>query len=341
MFKPTSDVLLKLNRLIKSDRLKFFGAFIADIIHVRHQIVRMDTVDVCNLRCAMCYFSDDDWLKNNSGKRLTEEEVERLAEMFFPSALQVHVGCSAEPTMNKNFVNHVRLAKKKFKVPFVGMVTNGQLLTKEKIEELIDVGLDEITLSAHGVTKPTFEKLMQRASFERFHETLKMLDDAKKAKGVDYPKLRINYTVNPDNLDELAEFFNVFGKYNIHTLQVRPIVDLGDTDFKNKNFHPHLVRYNKAIEVLARKAKENKIIVLANTIDPEYSQENPESIFYETAIQRYLGPSRVWKTSFDWRHISYNNFKKSEGYRWELLKIVFRGSKQLQRASPFASSELL
>lgn len=289
----------------------------------------------------MCYFSDENWLKQNAGKRLSEKEIERLADMFFPSALQVHIGCSAEPTMDKKFVDYVRLAKKKFKVPFVGLVSNGQLLTEEKIEELIDAGLDEITLSAHGITKQTFESLMKRASFERFHETLRMLDNAKKARGVKYPTLRINYTVNPDNLDELGSFFDVFGKYNVHTLQVRPIIDLGNTDFSNKELGPHLEKYNKIIENLAGQAKNRGIVVLANLMDPEYTKESPESVFYETAIFRYLGPSKVWRTNFAWRDTSYNDFKKTENYRRELLRNILLGSKHLLRRSSFARSDVL
>ena len=79
-------------------------------------------------------------------------EIERIAEVFFPWAVQLYVGCGTEPTTYKGFVDIIALGKK-YKVPMVGLVTNGQLLTAEHLEKLVDLGLDELTLSTHGVER--------------------------------------------------------------------------------------------------------------------------------------------------------------------------------------------
>jgi MoaA/NifB/PqqE/SkfB family radical SAM enzyme len=129
----------------------------------------------------------------------------------------------------------------------LGMVTNGQLLTTDHLEKLVELGLDELTLSTHGVKRDTYERLMRRASFDKFIEVLDQLEAIKKRTAATRPQLRLNYTVNAENLEELAAFFDVYGKYTLRTLQVRPIVDLGDTECTEKDMTPHVARYNQIL----------------------------------------------------------------------------------------------
>jgi hypothetical protein len=65
---------------------------------------------------------------------------------------------------------------------------------------LVEAGLDEITLSTHGVNKETYKTQMQGASFDTYHHNLKTIVDLKRQLGMKTPAIRINYTVNPDNL---------------------------------------------------------------------------------------------------------------------------------------------
>src|SRR5262249_8424120 len=154
--------------------------------------------------CGMCFFSDPSWRKKNMRGRFRKADVERLAKMFFKEALQVQIGCAMEPTMFGDYPWLVEIAKR-YRVPFVGFNTNGQLLTERAFERMAVLGLDEITLSTHGVRADTYESLMQGANFQRLHATLSLIDrvrerlDDRLAGG---PRLRLNYTVCPKSLDE-------------------------------------------------------------------------------------------------------------------------------------------
>jgi molybdenum cofactor biosynthesis enzyme MoaA len=318
-----TEKLLKLNRLIRSPRLKFAGALAFDCLKLRHLVIRFDPVWACNIRCGMCYFSDENWLAANPVNRFSEEEIDRLAGMFLPQALQFHIGCGAEPTMYKNFPKLVALGKK-YRVPFVGFTTNGQLLTAEKSSALVAEGLDEITISTHGVTRATYERLMKKASYDRYHQNLSNLVKAKRAANADNPHIRINYTVNPDNLQELRGFFSVFGDYDISTLQVRPIIDLGDTDYKNKNLAPLLENYDEIMDGLAEECHKRGVIFLANRNNVSYSNANSSSFVYEKAIVRFIKPGYVWREDFDWRNHTYAEHKRHIGYRSELLRYTVK-----------------
>ena len=86
--------LIRLNRYIRSYRIKFLGVLLADIFGLRHLFLRLDPVNACNLKCSMCYFSDRDYAKKIRG-RLSSDELDRIAKLFFPRTLQLVVGCAA------------------------------------------------------------------------------------------------------------------------------------------------------------------------------------------------------------------------------------------------------
>ena len=321
-----TENLLRLNKLISSPRMKLAGALAFDCLGMRHLIIRFDPVMACNIRCGMCYFSDENWLETHPVKRLNDDEIERLAVMFLPQALQFHIGCGAEPTLYKNFPKLVTLGKK-YRVPFIGFTTNGQLLTADKSVALVSAGLDEITISTHGVTRETFERLMKMASYTRFHENIADLVKAKQNAKSNQPRIRINYTVNPDNLEELRTFFDVFGDYGISTLQVRPIIDFGDTDYKNKDLRPLHASYDNIMGELAEKCQERGVIFLANRKNFAYDNPGSSSFVYDEAFLRTIDPYCVWREDFDWRMQTYEEFKRQIGYRRQLFGYVLKPRK--------------
>jgi molybdenum cofactor biosynthesis enzyme MoaA len=311
----------------------------ADLVGARHLILRLDPVQACNLRCGMCYFSDDEWLKHNPVKRFSDYEIERLADMFFPLAMQLHIGAAMEPTVYKEYPSLVMLGKR-YKIPFIGFTTNGQLLTRASIRLMIEAGLDEITLSTHGIRQDTYEKLMQGASFETYHRNLRTIVDLKRELGKKNPAIRINYTVNPDNLSELRGFFVLFGDYDITTLQVRPIVDFGNTDYRNKNLTRQSKKYDEIVDFLISECRSRGIFFLVNKLDPGYERNNKFAVVYEKAVMRHLTPRQVWKDGFDFRSETYREHASRIGYRRELLKHVLQGDSSLLNKSFVASSQL-
>jgi molybdenum cofactor biosynthesis enzyme MoaA len=334
-----TEVLLRLNRLIASNRLKFLAVLTADLIGARHLILRFDPVQACNLRCGMCQFSDDQWLKHHPVKRFSDDDIHRLAEMFFSQALQLHIGCAMEPTVYKGYPSLVTLGKR-YKIPYVNLATNGQLLTPAAIRLMIEAGLDEITLSTHGINKDTYEQLMRGASFVTYHRNLKTLVDLKRELGKNKPAIRINYTVNPDNLLELSGFFDRFGDYQIDTLQVRPIIDLGNTDYKNKDMTGQIEQYNEIMDNLTLECHRRNVLLLANRVDPTYQLNNKYAVVYDKAVLRYLGPGGVWKDDFDFRTETYREHMSRIGYRRELLRYVLQGDELLLGPHFHASSEV-
>lgn len=269
----------------------------------------------------MCHFSDPSWRSANAKGWLTEAELERIAEQLFPQALQVHFGASMEPTTFRNYPWLVKLAKR-YRVPFVGFTTNGQLLTRTSFETMVADGLDEITISTHGVRKSTYERLMKRASYDQH---LQMLDDIKVVRlSSKKPLLRVNYTVNSENIDELQDFFDVYGSCNLSTLQIRPVFDFGNTEYKEKDSQNFLEKYQETLQIIIVKCKKRGINVLANVNDPLHKQKNYAAYVYKKAFLRMINPSMVWNERFDWRNESLAEYCHRTKWRKELATMIIQ-----------------
>ena len=332
-----SETLLRLNRLLPA-RLKFAAVLAADIVGMRHLIVRLDPIIACNLRCGMCYFSDEKFMPPGPVRRFSREDVERLAGQFFPLAVQVHIGCGTEPTMFKGYSALVPLARK-HGVPFIGFTSNGQLLTAPHLRTMIEGGLTEITLSTHGVHKETYERLMVGASWDTYHANLRMLCDLKRELGAANPRMRINYTVNSSNLRELREFFTRFDDYNISVLQIRPMDNIGNTAYHWEDLAPVASEYRDILAGLQEQCRARGVHLMAG--EPEVQAENKYAAVYETAVLRVLNPNTVWRQDFDFRNMSYREYLRKSGYHRQVLNYILRGDRSLPRTNRLASSRVL
>ena len=319
--------LLKLNRYIKNHRLKFLALYVMHRLNMRYLAVNLDPVMACNLRCTMCYFTDPDYVKGLKGQ-LKDSELERIAEVIFKRALKLQIGCGTEPTLYKNLVRIVELGKR-YKVPYISLTTNANLLTEDKIIALLDAGLNEFTISLHGVKKETYEEFMQKGNYDTFHNVFNIFSNLKKTRDF---KVRINYTFNNDNFNELETFFDHFDGNSFDILQIRPIQKLGNTAYNNFSLDTLRHDYSSIIGSVRKNCKENGIILLAPKEIPNTSEMNVSSLIFDYTFC-YISPEKFWKPDFQWRNQSFNSFSRQIGWSNTLFENIFKSKADLQSLS--------
>lgn len=317
--------LLKFNRYLKNHRIKFLGIWLLHKLNKRYLAVNFDPVMACNLRCKMCYFTDENYVRKLKGI-FPEEDLERLADVFFGRALKLQIGCGTEPTLYKQLSKIVALGKKK-KVPYISLTTNANLLNKELIRDLVIEGLDEFTISLHGVHKEEYEEFMGKASYEKFSSALNEISNIKK----EFPnlKLRINYTFNKDNFYSLNHFFDNFGKFKIDVLQIRPIKKIGETEYNNFDISSLSNDYDAMIANIEKECFTRGITLLANKSFNSLTKENNLSSFIYNYTYCYISPRHFWKKDFDWKNESFNEFSKKINWSKDLLSKVFKSKEQM------------
>ena len=314
--------ILRLSTRIKSRRIKLLGIWAFHLLGKRYIGIFLDPVLACNYRCKMCYFSDEEKRKTYRGI-LGYEDIETIAGRLFHRALKLQIGCGAEPTLYKDLVKVISLGKK-YNVPYISITSNGALLTRELLTEAIEAGLDELTLSAHGVTRETYEYLMANGKFDRFQELLADIAEIKKK----YPafKLRINYTINNRNLNELSRIWEVIGD-EMDILQLRPIQKIGNTEYQDFELTQIYEKYDTILVPLIEECKRRNIVCLVpqkqNLIILENDEVEDDGI--EKATYCYVSPQGCWKDDFDYRTETFESYASRVHLGRKLFGKVLKG----------------
>ena len=298
-----------------------FGIWLFHILGKRYIGIFLDPVLACNFRCKMCYFSDEEKRKAYKGI-LKYEDIELIADKLFHRALKLQIGCGAEPTVYKDWIRIVELGKKK-NVPYISLTTNGNLLTKEQLMLSVEKGLNELTLSAHGLTRETYESMMVNGNYDLFLNLLEYISEAKKA----YPgfKLRVNYTVNKENIDELDKVWDVFGD-NVDILQVRPVQKLGDTEYSDFDLNFFYEKYDAVILPLIDECKKRNVVCIAPGKENLLALKDTKvkDLAIEEATYCYVSSQGCWKDGFDYHKDSFESFSSKNKIGRKLFAGIFK-----------------
>jgi molybdenum cofactor biosynthesis enzyme MoaA len=283
----------------------------------------------------MCYFSDDEKRATFKGK-LTDEEVELLAKSLFPNTLKLQIGCGAEPTIYPNVEKIIALAKQ-YDVPYISLTTNANLLTQEKINAYSNAGLDEFIISLHGVTRSTYEEFMVGADYDTFIQNISLINEAKKQNP--NLKLRVNYTFNPDNFDEIKDIFSLFNNVQIDVMQLRPINNIGNSAYQNFDLSPLKDKYNSLIEQIKEQAKlQGTTLLCNNNLLPDNSETEKNNAIITSYTYCYASARGCWRENFDFRKETFPQWSKRTHWKTELFKNVFRNKKHFQHSKRLAYS---
>ncbi len=315
--------LLKFNRFLKSTFLKSIGIWLLQVLHKRYLVVFFDPILACNFRCRMCYFSSEDRRQKLKGS-FKSEDLNRIAEVIFPQALKLQIGCGAEPTIFKHNVDIVRVAKQ-YGVPYISFTTNANLLVEDEIHNLLEAGLNEFTISLHGVEQETYEYMMKGGSYDIFMNVLRVISKKK----LEFPhcKIRVNYTANDQNVEELSRFFKVFEDISIDILQVRPIQDIGGEIKSIQNKVAFNQKFNEIITTLRLECQNKKIMLIAPSSLSEKPKVNRSSAIMD-AVYCYISPTTFWHDDLDWRNETFRQYSKRVNYSSKMFRSIF-SKKQL------------
>ena len=121
------------------------------------------TIDVepttgCNFRCTMCQVSSPDFKSQNMNIETFKEFISQNKQL-----LKIKLQGMGEPTVNNKFLEMIDIANDSGIT--VEFTTNGSLLNKVFISQLLKKKIYKITISIDGATKETFEKIRVKSNF--------------------------------------------------------------------------------------------------------------------------------------------------------------------------------
>ena len=197
-------------------------------------LVDFNTLNRCNVSCVMCppaLMHDDKGVKRDEYFRLSIEEFDRVC-----SGLNVRtahfVGAYAEPLLNKDIFKLVARAKNAG--AFTAITTNATVLVPRFAENLLDAGLDMMTVSLHGATAKTAESIMRKSEFERVVGNIRNLQEAKRQRGTHLPEIYFNFVSQRANVEEIPDFIRLAGDLGVRHVHIIHLID-GGLDDKSTN----------------------------------------------------------------------------------------------------------
>ncbi len=124
----------------------------------------------CTMNCSFC--SVDEGI---SSKKTTDffvekdyliEETQKLLDFKKCSDMHIYINPHGEPLLYPELVELIKDLKNIHWVKSITVITTGALLTKKKIDELADAGLDELNVSLHAIDSITAKKLMGNPAYD-------------------------------------------------------------------------------------------------------------------------------------------------------------------------------
>jgi MoaA/NifB/PqqE/SkfB family radical SAM enzyme len=196
----------------------------------------------CNSRCLMCNV----WkLANEKPEPImqelsTNEWLNLLKELSEMGTEGIFIS-GGEPTLRNDLIKIIKFAKEK-EFYHVDLVTNGSLITKSLVRDLIKSGIDQISFSIDGPIPKIHDEIRGvNGSWKKVIKSIKLVDEARRKTGSKKPKINVAYIVSRKSYRYIEKMIDLKLDLGFDTINFQPIISkvsraeeffLGDEDIK-------------------------------------------------------------------------------------------------------------
>jgi len=197
--------------------------------------VDIELASVCNLRCPMCYTITDHFKSKVNATLMDYDLFTKIVdECAAGGVYSIRLSLRGESFLHKRIIDCIRYAKQAG-IKEVASLTNAVRLDEEMFQEMMDAGMDWLTISVDGMGE-TYERIRKPGKFDRLLEKLanfkKMKEDAGKVK----PVIKIQ-SIFPAIADDPEAFYNTFAPI-CDEVASNPLIDYLRADDENQ-IHYH------------------------------------------------------------------------------------------------------
>lgn len=194
----------------------------------------------CNIHCEYCLhslsnkeLSEKKFALKNMEWKVFETILDQLKD--FPDRIKsISMVGQGEPLCNPSFSEMVKSVKEADVADDVSVITNALLLDRDRIESIIDAGLDRMFISLQGMSAEKYKEVCGAdIDFDKFVETLTYLYQYSRG------KCKINIKIADIALEtgDKEKFLQTFGEIcdRIHIETIKPLY--ADVDYGNMLGH--------------------------------------------------------------------------------------------------------
>ncbi len=229
--------------------------------------IEIEITTHCHLKCIFC---EHTFWKDQEQKHLTFRDFKKIIEQF-PKLKFINLTGEGTCFLNPDFFNMIEELKKKD--VFVMFVDSFDLFNKDRIQRVVELGVERIEVSLDAATKDTYEKIKAGANWERTLKHLRLLREEKMTKKSPFPFIFFRYVVNQLNQYELPDFIELIGNLDMNLGQWTVVEFCGLLYFEgNKHLFVKEIPSNIMEETEKRAKKYNIQIAWShiNKLPPMY-----------------------------------------------------------------------
>lgn len=193
------------------------------ITSFRPTVIWIEPTALCNLKCIMCPHEGDglqrkkDLMKMDLYKKIIDEVKE-----WRPVLKLFHTG---ESLIHPKLGEMIKYAKESG--CFTMLNTNATLLTNQKIEMILDSGLDYISFSFDGATKEVYEKIRIGGDFDKTLQNIINFLEIKKSKNQKKPFVNIEMIRMKATEGDVEKFKNKFKNLPVDNVGIKRLINFG------------------------------------------------------------------------------------------------------------------
>ncbi len=177
---------------------------------------------LCNMRCPMCYTTTQQFKESVDRAMMDFGLFKKIIDESARHGLfSIRLSLRGEPTAHPKMVEMLRYAKAAG-IKEVSTLSNGLKMNEEVFEQLLEGGLDWLTLSIDGWGE-TYEKIRFPAKWEEIYRKVRAFHAIKRRKGSAKPVIKVQ-SVWPAIERDPAYFYNLFKPY-VDEVASNPLID--------------------------------------------------------------------------------------------------------------------
>ena len=174
----------------------------------RWRLLQVEPAIACNLHCVMCPWREI--AKNSQHQGLMRQSVWDALRPNLPQTRSIDFTGSGEPLMQPKLAEWI--AEAKGAGCQTGFLTNGLLLKRDRLAQLLEAGLDWICISMDGATAEIYEKIRIGANFERVCEHVLNIAALRADK---VPKTMINFVLMDANFHQVEKIVELAAELGV------------------------------------------------------------------------------------------------------------------------------
>ncbi|MBU2699168.1 MoaA/NifB/PqqE/SkfB family radical SAM enzyme [Sporomusaceae bacterium BoRhaA] len=184
-------------------------------------LVDLELSSLCNLTCPMCYTITEEFKQHIHATLMDFELFKKVIREIAGKVPAIRLSLRGEPTLHPHFIEAIKFAKKNG-IHEVSALTNGSKLSADYFTDMMEAGIDWITISVDGLNEK-YESIRKPLQFVDILQKIKDIQVIKKKNACHRPVIKIQ-SIWPAIKEDPETFYNTFAPYT-DLIAFNPLID--------------------------------------------------------------------------------------------------------------------